>query len=122
MPSRERVRAFVATVEAGRFVEAIETYYADDASMQENLAPPRRGKAALVSHERAVLAAHTTARALPGSLWLIEGERVAIRWVFEMVRPGGAVMRLDEVALQLWRDDLIIEERFYYDPGHMKRT
>ena len=50
MPSRERVRQFVASVEAGRFVEAIEEFYADDATMKENLDPPRRGKATLLAH------------------------------------------------------------------------
>jgi ketosteroid isomerase-like protein len=120
MPSRERVRQFVESVEAGRFVEAIEEFYADDATMQENLDPPRRGKAALLAHERAVLAASKTARAEPDSLWWVEGDRVAIRWVFEFTRPDGRRVRLDEMALQLWRGDMIVEERFYYDPAQTK--
>lgn len=43
MPKRERVMALVAMVEQGRFVEAIEEFYAEDATMQENNAPPRGG-------------------------------------------------------------------------------
>ena len=34
MPSREHVESFVKVVEAGDFVEAMEAYYADDATMQ----------------------------------------------------------------------------------------
>ena len=36
MPDRDRVQAFVAAVEAGRYVEAIEDFYHPDASMQDN--------------------------------------------------------------------------------------
>jgi len=52
MPSREHVEAFVKMVEAGEFVEAMEAYYADDATMQENNEPPRIGLPALIAHER----------------------------------------------------------------------
>ena len=48
MPSRERVEALIARVEAGKYVEAIGEFYAEDASMQENLQPPRKGRDALV--------------------------------------------------------------------------
>jgi hypothetical protein len=44
MPSRERVEAFIALVVAGDHVRAIADYYTEDASMQENLQPPRRGR------------------------------------------------------------------------------
>jgi hypothetical protein len=42
MPKPQTLEAFVALVEAGRFVEAIERFHADDATMQENRRPPRR--------------------------------------------------------------------------------
>src|SRR5689334_3322339 len=43
MPTRERVQAFVAMVEANKFVEAIRAFYTDDATMQENLGEVRAG-------------------------------------------------------------------------------
>jgi ketosteroid isomerase-like protein len=55
MPSRERVEAFIASVVAGDHVRAIADYYHEDASMQENLQPPRRGRDALMAHEAKVL-------------------------------------------------------------------
>jgi hypothetical protein len=45
MPTRERVQALIGLVEGGRYVEAIEAFYHDDASMQENLDPPRQAAA-----------------------------------------------------------------------------
>ena len=38
MPSRQTVEAFVALVEAGDFVGAIEQFYAPDAATRENTA------------------------------------------------------------------------------------
>src|SRR6267142_2717702 len=49
MPTRERVQAFVAMVEANEFVEAISQFYTDDATMQENLGAVRVGRDALVA-------------------------------------------------------------------------
>jgi len=121
MPSRERVQAFVAMVEAGRFVEAIEAFYTEDATMQENQQPPRGPRAALVEGEKKTLAAHKEARTLPGSTFVLDGDRVAIRWTFEFTRKDGKRFRMEELALQRWRGDRIAEERFFYDPEQLKR-
>jgi ketosteroid isomerase-like protein len=121
MPSRERVLALVAMVEEGKYVEAIETFYTDDATMQENDAPPRGGREVLVAGERKVLAAHKSARTEPGSSFLLDGDRVVIHWRFKFVLPDGKRYRMDELALQRWRGDRISEERFFYDPGQRRR-
>lgn len=120
MPSPERVQAFIALVEQSRFVEAIEDFYTEDASMQENLQPPRKGRAVLVAHEKKVLASVKEARTLPGSQFFISGDHVVIRWVFEFVGLDGNLTRLDELAYQRWQGDRIAEERFYYDPGQLR--
>ena len=54
MPSRERLNEFIAVVESGDHAGAIERYYTEDSSMQENAAPPRVGRGLLVAHERGV--------------------------------------------------------------------
>jgi ketosteroid isomerase-like protein len=56
MPDRERVEAFVAAVVGGDHVGAIRDFYCEDATMQENAAPPRRGRDALMAHEAKALA------------------------------------------------------------------
>ena len=44
MPARARVDEFIAMVESGDHAGAIERYYTEDASMQENAAAPRVGR------------------------------------------------------------------------------
>lgn len=120
MPTRERVHAFVAMVEAGEFVEAIRQFYTDDATMQENLGAIRSGREALVAGEEAALRGVKSITTRPGSTYAVDGDRVIVRWVFDIALPDGKTFTLDELAYQTWRGDRIARERFYYDPGQRK--
>jgi ketosteroid isomerase-like protein len=120
MPTRERVQAFVAMVEAGRYVDAIREFYTDDATMQENLGEIRTGRDALAAHEEAVLKGVKSITTRPGSTFAIDGERVIVRWVFDIEQADGSKFALDELAYQNWRGDRIAQERFYYDPAQRK--
>jgi len=120
MPSRARLDEFIATVVSGDHAGAIERYYTEDASMQENAAAPRVGRDVLVAHERAVLErmAQVHSRCVAST---VEGERVAIHWNFELTDKSGKTRHFDEVALQEWRGDRIYRERFFYDPATVNR-
>ena len=120
MPSRERVQDFIALVERSEYVQAIQKFYADDATMQENNHPPRIGREALVKHELSVIAAFKEVRTLPVESFLVDGDNVVINWVFEFVAKDGRKFRMDELAHQVWRGDKIIRERFYYDPARQE--
>ena len=122
MPSKERVQALIALVEKGEYVEALEQFYAQDASMQENNEPARIGLASLVEHERKVLAGLKEMRTNPVDWFVVDGDRVVINWVFEFIDPAGRKYRLDELAHQLWRGDRVVRERFYYDPVQTRRA
>ncbi len=120
MPSRAIVDAFVARVLSGAHAEAIEEFYAEDASMQENLDPPRVGRDKLVAGERATLARFKGVRTFIVGAPMVDGDVVMINWVFEFDKPDGGVLRIDEIARQEWRGDKIQRERFYYDPKQMR--
>ena len=122
MPSQQRVHEFVAAVRKGRYVEAIEDFYAEDSAMKENLGPQRLGRDLLIQHEKAVLSGLKRMATHHVGAVLIDGDRVVINWVFEMTGRDGSVRRLDELALQTWRGDQIVEEQFYYDPGQLTTT
>ena len=115
MPSRSRVDEFIAAVESGDHAGAIERFYTEDATMQENAAPPRVGRDALVAHERAALARMSQVHSKCVSS-VVEGDRVAIHWNFELTEKTGKVRRFDEIAWQEWRGERVSRERFFYDP------
>ena len=120
MPSREHVERFVRMVEAGEFVEAMEMYYADDATMQENNEPPRVGLPSLIAHERRVLATAGRSKARCLTPPVIDGNTVVLHWEFVFASPTGATIRLEELAFQTWRGDRLVTERFLYDPRQMR--
>ncbi len=121
MPSRERLNEFIAVVESGDHAGAIERYYTEDASMQENAGSPRVGRDGLVARERGVLArmSHVYSKAVSS---VVEDDRAAIHWIFELTDKSGKVHRVDEVAMQEWRGDRIFRERFFYDPSPPKAS
>ena len=120
MPSRQRVEQLIRMVERGEFVQALQEFYADDASARENGDEPTAGLPALIERERRTLAAFGV-RTVPGSTCLVDGERAVIHWQFEFTDGKGRRMRFEEAASQLWRDERIVQERFYYDPAQRQR-
>src|SRR4029450_5228560 len=118
MPTRARLDEFIAAVVSGDHAGAIERFYTEDASMQENAAAPRIGRDLLVAHERAVLerVERVTSTCVTS---VVEGDRVAIHWVSRSAYKSGKTGRFDEVALQEWRGDRVFRERFFYDPSKL---
>jgi hypothetical protein len=120
MPSPATLDAFLATVEAGDYVGAIERFYSPDASMQENADEPRVGRDLLVKVEQAAMARVDRIVAHRAHPPLVAGDQVAIRWRFEFVVEGKVVSTLEEIAWQTWRGEEIAHETFFYDPVQMK--
>jgi ketosteroid isomerase-like protein len=115
MPTRERVQELITAVVTGNHAEAIARFYTEDATMQENAGEPRRGLSHLVDREHKVTEQVTTIVTHPPDLVVVDGDRVAIHWVFEFTHQDGRVRIVDEVALQVWDGDKIARERFFYD-------
>lgn len=120
MPDEAALESFIVLVESNAHDTAIERFYAEDASMQENLDPPRRGRDTLVAGERAFLTRWAKVESRCVRPLFHAGDYVVIRWNFEFTAPGGKVLKMDELAYQRWLGDLIVEERFYYDPKQMQ--
>jgi hypothetical protein len=51
---------------------------------------------------------------------VVEGDQVAIHWIFELTDVSRQVHKVDEIALQQWRGNRIFHERFFYDPSKPK--
>jgi hypothetical protein len=122
MPSAETVAAFINQVVSGDHVGAIRDWYAPDAWMQENQGRRRQGRDVLMTHEARALerVARVDTELLEAPL--VFGDRVAIRWRFTFVpKDRGDASSLEELAWQLWSDDMVVEETFFYDPGQIGR-
>jgi hypothetical protein len=119
MPSSEALERFIARVESNAHTEAIEEFYAPNASMRENNAAPRVGRDNLVAHERKVLSRAKSVRSRCVRPVFVNSEFVIVRWIFEFEYHDGRRTRLEELASQRWEGDRIVEEQFFYDPAQL---
>lgn len=119
-PSTALVRSFIRRVEQRDFVGAIVHFYHEDAEMQENMGPIRKGREALLANEMDVLIRYGKIPGCRAESFAINGRKVFINWVIDVNVPGIGRRTLNEVAMQDWEADRIIRERFYYDPSLLK--
>jgi hypothetical protein len=117
MPTAETLERFIARVEQNAHAEACEEFYTPDSSMQENQAPPRRGRAAHVANEKKVLARARSVQSTCVRPVFVSGDRVVIRWIFHFEWLDGTVTHMEELAYQRWEGEQIAEETFFYDPA-----
>ena len=117
MPSQQTLERFIARVESNAHTEAIEEFYTENSTMQENQAVPRQGRAGNVERESQVMARARTVKSTCVRPVLVNGDHVAIRWIFEFEWKEGGGMRMEEIAWQRWEGERIAQETFFYDPG-----
>jgi ketosteroid isomerase-like protein len=120
MPTVERVKDFIARVEARDYVGALVDFYHEDAGVQENLGDMRRGRDALIAHEIDIANRFGSVPVRNVERFAVNGDTVFINWIFELKGKDGKTRILDEVTMQTWRGDRIASERFYYDPASLK--
>ncbi|MEM8963853.1 MAG: nuclear transport factor 2 family protein [Acidobacteriota bacterium] len=117
MPSREALERFIARVEENAHAEAVEEFYTENATMQENQDEPRVGRELHVDAEHKVMA---NAKAMESTCLrpvFVEGDHVVIRWRFRFVWRNDTVTEIEELAYQRWEGDRIAEEQFFFDPA-----
>ena len=111
----ERAKALVEYVTAGRILDALQEFYAPDVVMQDNNNPPCVGKDANLEREKGFLAYVKEIHQLEATAVVASGDQAAIHYIFDFTGIDGKRMRLDQVALQTWKDGFIVNERFLYD-------
>jgi SnoaL-like domain len=116
MPLLVTLEKFIACVEHNKHLEAIEEFYTENASMQENNEPPRVGKAVLIAHEAAALARVASVTSECVRPVFHHEDHVVIRWIFEFTGNDGSKRRIEELAYQRWEGEHIAQEQFFYDP------
>jgi ketosteroid isomerase-like protein len=114
MSIKPQVLDLIRLVETGQMLEAITKYYGADVAMQENTSPPTVGFAENYAREAAFFGSLAAAKFTLVSV-VTEGNRAVINWVFDYTTADGQRYRMDEIAIQTWRDGKIVHERFVYD-------
>ena len=117
MPTADTLERFIARVEQNAHVEAVEEFYTEGASMQENLTEPRVGREAHATNERKVMARAKSLTSTCVRPVFVNGDKVVIRWIFHFEWLDGSITHMEELAYQRWEGERIAEETFFYDPA-----
>jgi hypothetical protein len=117
VPTAETLERFIARVEENAHVEAIQDFYTEDASMQENQSLPRVGRDLLMARERAVLAKARSVQSICVRPLFVNGDNVVVRWIFDFEWLDGTKTHMEELAYQRWEGERIAQETFFYDPA-----
>ena len=120
MPSMQRVKDFIARVEARDYIGALLDFYHEDVAVQENIGDTRRGRDALIAHEIDIANRFGSVPVRKVERFAVHDDHVFINWIFELKSKDGKVRILEEVTMQTWREDRIASERFYYDPAQTR--
>lgn len=117
MPTAETLERFISRVEENAHAEACEEFYTENASMQENQAPPRVGRDKHVANERKVFERVSSLTSTCVRPVFVNGDHVVIRWIFHFEWLDGTYTHMEELAYQRWEGERIAEETFFYDPA-----
>lgn len=111
----QKVKALYELVIQGATIEAMELFYDENVTMQENEQEPRVGKSYCIAYERQLLkkmpdfSARVVSQAIDPVRQIVFTE-LDIRFT----TGENVLMRLQEVSVQQWQDGQVIREKFYY--------
>ena len=114
MSINTQVQAVIDGIKAGKILETFDAYYANDVIMSENLTDERVGKAVNREYEIKFLEnVHEFHGAQVGRV-IVDGDHAAVEWAFDFTFQDGNRVKMQQVAVQTWKDGKIIREDFYH--------
>jgi hypothetical protein len=114
MNLKELVEGLNSMILKGQIMEAFEKYYHNEIIMQENEQPPTIGKTENREREKQFLANLAEFRKAEVKAVAIGDNITMVEWFFDYTHKEWGKKTYHQVAVQRWKDDKIIHERFYY--------
>lgn len=117
---RNAANGLIEMAHAGKILEAMDKFYADDVATQEGLngKPSEGGKAKLLENYKVLLDNMTEVKTYKGKVASVGENISAIEWELDFKNnlPGWEAVKLTEIAVQEWKDGKITRETFFYNP------
>ena len=97
-----------------KILEGIERFYAPDSTMRESATEFTAGKEANRVRETGFVNGLTAWKATLHDSFVDEARGIAMnRWTLEYTHSQWGTALVNQVAVQTWRDGLIVDEKFY---------
>ncbi len=120
MTYQEKAQDLYNMINSGQLLDAFDKYYHDDVVMIEATGDKREGKSANRQYEEKFLSSIKEFHgAGVGAIASNEEDKTTSveSWMDVTFQDGNRV-KLEQVAVQHWDYDQIVNERFYYNPGN----
>jgi len=98
----------------GKIVDAFEKYYADDVVMQEINTKPVVGKDANREREQKWFSGITEFRGAEVTNVAVGDNVSMVEWFMDYSHKEYGEVKMNQVAVQTWKDDKIVKEVFYH--------
>lgn len=112
----EVVEKFIAMVETNQHIAAIEQFYADNATIQDNQSAEIRDKNKQIANEKRLLMTVNKMYSHCIRPYFVADNCVAIKWNFRFEFKNNTFIDIEEVAWQKWENGKIITEQFFFAP------
>ncbi|MBT9547257.1 MAG: nuclear transport factor 2 family protein [Candidatus Sericytochromatia bacterium] len=119
MSLKDDVTTLYNQIFSGQLLDAFDHFYAEDVVMQENNEAPTVGKAANREREVAFLGSVEAFHdgGISNLAWNDETGVAMIENWMDLTFQGGFRTKMQQVAVQTWKDGKVVNERFYYNKG-----
>jgi ketosteroid isomerase-like protein len=109
-----QVQAVLDGILAGKLLETFDAYYADNVVMSENRKDERVGKAANREYEEKFVGNVQKFHGAQVGRTIVDGDHAAVEWTFDLTFKDGNRVKMQQVAVQTWKNGKIIREDFYH--------
>jgi hypothetical protein len=116
MSLKERVEALNQMIISGKALQAFDTFYAEEVSMQENENEPTISKNACRQNEEAFVNGIVEFRNAEVRDVIFSDNISAVEWDFDFTHKDWGVRKYKQLSVQKWNDNgQINSEKFYYN-------
>jgi hypothetical protein len=112
----KRLEDLCQYIRDGKIIEAMHDFYDENVEMQENLEPPCVGLEANIQREEEWLASVKEFKSYEVQALGVGGNTTFQECTFGYVTVDGKEVFTAQVARAIWKDNKIINERFYWHP------
>lgn len=116
-PAGVRVYELNEYIQTGRILEAMDEFYAEGVSMQENAGEPTVGLAANIEREKQFLANVKAFHAFDVLNVATAPDLSIVESRMRFTDQNDNEVTLEQVSVQRWSGGKIASERFYYNAG-----
>ena len=112
--TQPRIHELLDWIRAGRIMDAMREFYADDVVMEEPAYGRTVGLEANLAREQAFVASVKEFKRFEASKVASDGDVSFYENVMDWIDTEGKAIHVEQVVVATWRDGKIVHERFYY--------